>query len=124
LTSQFMLSELLKVYGTCDTAGTGEEGVEAVSLSLEKKQLYQLICLDIQLPGINGQEVLKKIRFLENEHRISGGAGSKVLMVSAHSDQSNVMNAFRSSCDGFLVKPFSKDRLQKHLKDLNLINNS
>ena len=80
--------------------------------------LYDLICLDIMMPGMNGQEALKLIREEESKAKIKG---SKVLMTTALDDSKNVMSAFKEQCDGYLVKPITTDKLKEKLLEFKLV---
>ncbi len=117
-TSRLFLQEALKAYGACHIAVNGEEAVEAVRMALEKDEPYDLICLDIMMPEMDGQEALKKIRTQEEDSGISSSTGAKILMTTALGDLQNVSAAYRGLCDGYLVKPISKasllEELQKH----------
>lgn len=117
LTSRLLLCGLLKKYGTCDIATNGARAVGAVKLSLEQNQLYDLICLDIMMPDMDGQQALKEIRALEEA---DGRVGAKVLMTTSLQDKRNVITAFREQCDGYLIKPVKKTKLVEYLQRFDL----
>lgn len=119
-TSRLLLQELLKRYGGSHIAVNGSEAVEAVRTALRASEPYDLICLDIMMPVMDGLEALKQIRGLEQEHgRISNGA--KIVMTTALGDIPNVANAFSGLCDAYLTKPISKDKLLTELRQLAVI---
>lgn len=118
---RWVLTLNLSFYGTCEVAVDGQEAVTAVRLALEEESPYDLICLDIMMPRMNGQKALKEIRRLEKEHGIPDGRGTKVIMTTALSDHKNIMAAFREQCDSYLVKPVKKADLVEKLKELELI---
>ncbi|MBF0199192.1 MAG: response regulator [Planctomycetes bacterium] len=121
LTSRLVLIEILSSYGRCDAFASGEEGVASFSFSLGADKAYDLVCLDVGLPGISGQEVMAQIRDLEKEKDIPLGRGTKILMITASADKSKIFEAFRSSCDGYLVKPYNHNKLEEHISDFGLI---
>ena len=121
LTSQLLLRKLLEPYGDCNTVDNGPEAVEAFRLARSMGEPYDLVCLDIMVPEMDGQEVLRKIRDLETEQGIFPGRGAKVLMTTALNDGDNVMTAFRELCDGYLVKPIEKIKLLHNLRQLGFI---
>ena len=90
----------------------------AVSLALEKSQPYDLICLDIMMPEMDGHQALREIRALE---QASGTRRAKIIMTTALVDQKSVMDAIREKCDYFLVKPIRKAALLDQLRVLALI---
>lgn len=110
----------LSGFGQCDVASDGEEGVAAFCKALEEKQPYDLICLDIMMPGLNGHQVLQQIRSLEESNGILGLDGVKIIMTTALDDSKNVMGAFREGCEVYLVKPIRKDRLIDEMQKLGL----
>jgi len=116
-----LLLEMVKNFGTCDVATNGEEAVSAVKNALESGSQYNLIFLDIMLDKIDGQEVLKKIRELENRYGIGGLDGSKIIMTSVLHDFNNIKTAFAEQCEGYIVKPITKEKVLQQMKDLHLI---
>ncbi len=119
--SSTLLRTILSPHGTCEMAQDGESAVSAFKKALEAHSAYQLVCLDIMLPGLDGQNVLKQIRGLEERHGITGLDGVKVVMITALGDHRSIMEAFRSQCEGYVVKPIRKDKVIAQLKDLGII---
>lgn len=120
-TSRVLLQEILKGYGTVHVAVNGKEAVEAVRMALEAKEHYDLICLDIMMPEMDGQTALKEIRDLETAQGVDPSDMSKIIMTTALTDKVNVLNAIQSHCDYFLAKPIQKKILLRELKRLRLI---
>jgi two-component system chemotaxis response regulator CheY len=120
-TSRVLLREALKAFGTPDIAVNGTEAIAAARRAIEAGQPYDLICLDIMMPDIDGQAVLKHIRAMEEAAGIGRTERSKIVMTTALGDEGNVMRAIRSQCDGYLVKPYSKAGLLDHLRRFGLI---
>lgn len=120
-TNRLLLQELLKSYGPCHIAVNGKEAVEAVSLALEAGQPYDLICLDIMMPEMDGQEALRAIRLLEETKGVARPGRAKIIMTTALADKANVIQARDQQCDCFLVKPVQKAKLLQELRRLTLI---
>ncbi len=120
-TSRLLLQEYLKSYGQAHIAINGREAVEAVQASLAAREPYDLICLDIMMPGMDGQQALREIRMLEEARGIFSSDGSKILMTTALSDMRNKIDAFSGLCDGYLTKPLHKEHLLDELRKLELI---
>ena len=79
-TNRLLLQELLRPHGQSHVAVNGREAVDAVGVALEAKEPYDLICLDIMMPEMDGQEALGKIRALEEKHRLKVGIkGAKII---------------------------------------------
>lgn len=110
LSRKLMLSYLAPL-GQCDAASNGKEAMEAFTLAHQENEPYDLITLDIMMPDLSGQEVLKLIRGYEAEKMIMFSDGVKVIMTTALEDSRNVMDAFKNQCEGYLVKPIDCDKL-------------
>ncbi len=117
-TSRVILQEFLKTYGTPHVAVNGKEAVEAARKAGEAGEPYDLICLDIMMPEMDGQHALKAIRADEEARGVLSSNGAKIVMTTALDDFRNVTDAYGALCDGYLVKPIAKDRLLEELKKL------
>jgi two-component system, chemotaxis family, chemotaxis protein CheY len=120
-TSRLLLQKLLEPYGECHIAVNGKEALDAFRLASRGGYRYDLICLDIMMPEMDGQTVLKEIRSLERDARIPEGDGVKILMTTALKDGKNVMTAFRELCDAYIVKPIDRSKLIESLHKSGLI---
>ena len=120
-TSRLLLQELLKTYGPTHLAVNGQEAVEAFRLALEEGRPYELICLDIMMPEMDGQTALNKIRQLEESKNIFSTDGAKIIMTTSLDDPKNIIAAFSGLCDAYLVKPIEKAKLLERLQELRLI---
>ena len=120
-TSRLLLQGILGVYGPVHIAGNGREALEAFRMSLETGNHYNLVCMDIMLPKMDGQQALREIREMEESRGILSTEGVKILMVSALDDIKSKINAFSGLCDDYLVKPISKDHLLRVIHDMGLI---
>jgi response regulator RpfG family c-di-GMP phosphodiesterase len=90
---------------TCDEAGTGPDAV-----SLAAKHPYDLVLLDVDLPGFNGEEVLRRLR------QRPPTAHLKVLMFSGQSPGDELARILLIGADDFLTKPFSMVQLRARVK--------
>lgn len=116
--TQLAMTNMLSQYGNCETAEDGEEAIAAFRQALSAGQPYDLITIDIDMPGLNGIEVLD---FLINQEKKSRLPHAKKIMVSAKGSPKNVVAATRSHCDAFLVKPVRKHVILKKLIELGLL---
>jgi len=108
-----LLAEILREVSECDFAANGLEAVEAYNLSL-KKDPYNLILLDIEMPGINGLEILKKIRESEESAGITLGNGIPIIIVTAY--EKRFTEAYNNGCDDYILKPIDPDILVKKIE--------
>lgn len=116
-----LLKRYLSDYGDCDIAVDGHEAVEAFRQAMDEKEPYDLICLDIMMPNMDGREALRAIRQIEHEHGTDGLDGVKVIMTTALGDSKNVIGSFREGCEAYMVKPVEKDKLLEEMGSLGLI---
>ncbi len=119
--SHRLLYQLLSPYGDCSIANDGKKAIEACKKAIENGRQYDLICLDIMMPAIDGQGVLKEIRRLEKEEGIKRTDGAKIIMTTALNDKDTVIQAIQSFCDAYLVKPIKKTILLEKLQSLGLV---
>ncbi len=115
-----LLSDMLSRHGQCDLACNGREGLDAFRAALKDNDPYDLICLDIMMPGTSGHEVLDTIRQHEAEHRIYGSDGVKVIMITALSDPGNIIQSFREGCESYVIKPVDEDDLLAKMRELGV----
>ncbi len=119
-TSRLLLQALLREFGPSDLAVDGQEAVEAARVAREAGEPYDLICMDIMMPRMDGQEALREIRREEAEAFFPTRA-SRIVMTTALDRMKDVAESFGNLCDGYLVKPIQRDRLLAELRKLELI---
>ena len=117
-----LISKYLTPYGECDVSVNGQDAVESVKLSFEEAHPYDLICLDIMMPNLDGQDALKKIRDIEKEKGVKVGEGAKIIMVTALDDDDQRLVSFLRLCDGYITKPLQKAELIEKLQEIELMN--
>ncbi len=120
-TSRLLLQTFLSRYGDCHVAVNGKEAVAAFSLAQNTGQLYDLICMDIMMPEMDGQAAIKEIRKLEEAGGTLSTNGVKIIMTTALDDVKNVMQSFKSLCDAYLFKPIDTAKLLAHIKEFRLV---
>jgi DNA-binding LytR/AlgR family response regulator len=103
--SRKSLQKLLKDYPQVELIDEAQDGLEAVQKIEEKKP--DLVFLDIQMPGLNGFEVV---------HSLTGESRPKIIFVTAF-DQYAV-KAFEVSALDYLLKPIEESRLRQTMEKL------
>jgi len=120
-TSRRLMQHILLPYADCDSAVNGREAVDAFQHAWEQGRPYDLVCLDIMMPEMDGQQVLREIRSIEGSMNINALDGVKIIMTTALDNWGNVWGAFNGQCDGYLVKPYDKGRIIDELRSLGLV---
>lgn len=121
--SRMLIQRILAPYGECNIAINGKEALEAFQMAWNDELPYQLICLDIMMPEMDGQEVLRQIREKEAMMGIDPGSRNsvKIIMISALVDPENFFKAFRNGCETYLAKPIDKQKLIDVVRNFELI---
>lgn len=120
-TSRKMLQAFLAPFGECDIAVDGVEAVEAFRAAHGEGEPYDLVCLDLMMPRLDGHATLAAIRAFEEERGIHVTDGAKVVVTTCLGDSRNVLAAFQGQCDAYLVKPVDRRELASTLSRLSLI---
>ena len=97
------------------------EAVDAFLMALEDEEPYDLVCLDIMMPVMDGYQALMGIRNLEKERGIPEDKAVKVIMTTALNEEKNVKMAFDLGCTIYSGKPIDQERFEQAMKKLNLI---
>jgi len=108
----------LAPYGHCDLAFNGQEAIGAFRMALDRGEPYDLVCLDIMMPGSDGHVVLDSIRQLEKQRGIFGSDAVKVIMTTGVRDPKECLQAFREGCESFVAKPVMEQQLLEQVQTL------
>ncbi|QUH25575.1 response regulator [Serpentinicella alkaliphila] len=118
MVSRKFLNKFLSQYGECDLVVDGLEAIDAYMMSLKDDEPYELVCLDIMMPKVDGVKVLKAIKDLENQKGVSVNGGAKIIMTTALSEAQFVQKAFQYGCDAYASKPIDIEKLEQVLDKL------
>ncbi len=120
-TSRLFLQTFLSRYGECHVAVNGKEAVEAFWLATNNGSPYDLICMDIMMPEMDGKEAVQQVRALEDAGGVVSNRGVKIIMTTAVTDLKEVMQSFQELCDAYLFKPIDTAKLLGELRSLQLV---
>ena len=121
LISRKFLLKFFSQYGECDLVVDGLEALDAFLMSVKDNTPYDLICLDIMMPKVDGVKVLKSIRDFELQKGITSAKRSKIIMTTALAETKFVQDAFDIGCDAYAAKPIDIEKMTNVLKKLGLI---
>ncbi len=120
--SRKILQTIISNHGTCDIAIDGKEAIEAYKMSWLNNTPYDLICMDIMMPNVDGLQALAEIRKIEKEMDIKEKDGVKVIMTTALDDPKTVVESYyKLGATSYIVKPIGKQKLLQELEKLGLI---
>ena len=110
VTRKFMVSFLSK-YGECDVTVDGMEAVDAFMMALEDGEPYDLVCLDIMMPVMDGLEATRTIRGMERQDCQT----IPIIAMSANAFDDDLKESVKCGMNGHLSKPVEVDKLYETL---------
>jgi len=119
--AQELMQMYLSDYGTCEFVSNGVQALEAVERSMNTHAPFDLICMDIIMPEMDGLKALKKIRQLEFKYFEEGLIPVKVIMITAKDMAKDMMEAFEAGSEAYITKPFTQQRLVEEIRKLGLM---
>ncbi len=111
-----VLFNFLTKYGDIDVTENGQEALNLFTRQLKHGEGYDLVCLDIMMPRLNGHEALEAIRRVEAELDNDSGKRAKIIMTTALDDSQNILKSFNNQCDGYIAKPYSWEKLETEVQ--------
>lgn len=99
---QSVAQYLRLIFDKVDVAKDGKEGLAAFN-----KNSYDIVITDIQMPSMNGLEMIKAIREKD--------AQQNILIVTAYSEANYFMESISLDVDGYILKPIDFDKINKNL---------
>jgi len=118
-TSRALLQAFLSQYGECHIAVDGKQAVQAAKEAREARQSFDLVCMDLRMPEMDGQEAIREIR--RQEDATGAIRPTKIFVTTAHADIEDITNALEGRCNAYLVKPIDTAKLLAELKTFKLI---
>lgn len=117
-----LIVQYLEGIANCDTASNGHEALELFETSLESETPYDLIILDLLMPGMDGYETGSMIRQLEKERAVPATCGVHIIIISSVNTPKEIIQAYMSAQSAaHLNKPVSPEKLRKTLVTLELV---
>ena len=112
-----LLKELVDVF-ECDHVSNGDEAFIQFKRAQHKKSPYDLIFMDLMMPGFDGYMVIDTIRSYENQQELQP---CKIIVISGKSLFEGLTPRLRLQCDDYLTKPLDPTKLLHSLENLGLI---
>lgn len=123
--SRKFIKHVMTSYGECDAVEDGAAALQAFTEALERGNRYDLICLDIMMPEMDGQDALKEIRVIEKEFGVTPQLETKVMMTTALGDPANVMEAYyKGGASIYLTKPLDVEKIREAMIELGFLKKS
>jgi HD-like signal output (HDOD) protein len=94
---------------------SGDAALRGVKNALKRRDPFELIAVDIDLPDMDGRKVALEIRKVEQEWSIPKEKRAFIMMVTARADEKSVKTSLAAGCNAFIVKPFKPETIVKIL---------
>jgi len=111
-----LLLNIMRPYADCDMVSDGEDAVDMFEAGLEEEKSYDLVLLDIMMPGMDGKKVLNEMRAQEKKYGVLPENESVIIMVTALGTPRHVVSSFKGGCTDYIVKPVTKNLLLKRIR--------
>lgn len=123
--SRTMLDKFLSEYGYCVIAKDGMEAIYAFEESYLSvpPHPYDLICMDIMMPIIDGLHASKKIREIERSKGVEGTLNETAIMItSAVQDPATIIRAcYECGANYYFLKPLDFNKMKSQMQKIRLI---
>lgn len=119
--SRKIMQKFLSAYGECDIVLDGMEAVEAFIMALDLEESYDLICLDVMMPKVDGIRALKAIRELEEVRGIKGQDCVKIIITTALANVEYINSSLCTRYEAYVSKPIDFDDMYAAMKKVRVI---
>jgi two-component system chemotaxis response regulator CheY len=121
--SRLMLQDFLAEFSSCDVAVNGKEGLQMFENALNEGKPYDLMCVDLIMPEMNGLALVRKVREIEKTHPLFSDFRTRVFIItSSDSTWDKADFLLENLCDDYIVKPFSRGALSGSLHSHGMVN--
>jgi two-component system chemotaxis response regulator CheY len=121
LSSRRFMMKFLSTYGECDVTIDGLETIDAYLLAYKDAKPYDLICLDIMMPKLDGLKTLQTIRAIEKQNGVNEINRVKIIMTTALNDKSTIASSSEAGCEAYAWKPIDTEKFILVMKKIGLI---
>ena len=119
--SRMLIVDILDRHGEVVACEDGSDAIKAFAEALESKKPFDLVCMDIMMPEMDGHEALRLIRKMECDASIPTDGCVKVIMITALDDSESVLRSYTGRCAAYCVKPIDVEEFYNHLDELGLL---
>ncbi len=115
------VQEILLTYGECDHAENGKEAVDAFQRAWTGGDPFDLLCLDLQMPVLDGFETLRILREMERAMNVTDSERCRIFMITSSTSVAGKDLARTLGCDAYFMKPVKRVLLMNRLQTFGLL---
>ena len=115
------LSKLLAKFGDVTVVGDGFQAVKSYMQALDDKEPYQLVCLDVMMPKLDGYKALDAIRGIEGKYALIAQEKAKIIMIRALDEGGFDEEMAGNQYDCYMSKPIDILEFEMNLKRMGMI---
>lgn len=117
-----LVAKKLEKYAKCVISTAGDDAILQFEHHMREGSPFQAIFMDIEMPKMNGHEVVSEMRRIEKQNKIDPLEAFKLIMLTAHKDVKNVSTSFfKDGADAYVHKASLKEKLVEELKRVKVI---
>jgi putative nucleotidyltransferase with HDIG domain len=120
IVSRTKIKLIMENFGECEAAENGKDALARFHKSHREGNPFGLIMLDIDMPEMDGVQVLSEMIETQIKLDVSKAHKAKILMVTSFTDKDRVLICIQSGCDDYIAKPFDIDTISKRLSKLGI----
>ena len=118
---RLILQRMVSEYGEVKVAVNGTEALKLFMAAHDEGAPFEVIFLDLMVPQVSGQAVLREIRSFEQQRGVAKDQTARILMTTALNDKESVLQAIKNGCDAYLVKPLQPGQVTDYLRKFGKI---
>ena len=112
------LQAVLTPYGEFVTALSGEEAVERFQTAQDEGRPFDVVMMDILMPGMDGHQAAEIMRAGETKAGVSDADGFKLVMITCLVDNTSINKAFfNTRASIYIVKPLDREKIIRELEE-------
>jgi len=113
--SRKILVSKMKALGACVAVENSQKALAEMEVAVSNGEPFDIITLDVSMPGMDGRQMLQHIRQQEVKDKIPKAKRVKILMVTARMNMNTIKACIKLGCNGYLTKPVSRVQLMQNL---------
>ena len=117
-----LAAKKLEKHAQCVISHSGPDALLQYEHHLRDNAPFEAVFMDIEMPKMDGHQVIEKMRAIEKQNKIDPLKAFKLIMLTAHKDVKNVSKSFfKGDADAYIHKVNIAETLESELKKIDII---